>query len=110
MGKQSKAPTRRARPRHMRVVATVDRRTIPARRHAALVCDFLAQVGPGPHSEATLALCRRAGALVMELDGLDAGMLRGEGLDAVKYCRLANTLARTFQRLGLATGDGEERD
>lgn len=100
MGQQSKAGTGSVGRGHRRVIASVDGRTIPARRHAALCADFLAQV-PAPHSEATFALVRRCAALTMQLDAADARMLGGAPLDDAAYCRAANTLSRTLQRLGL---------
>ena len=101
MCEQSKVRPGKVGSRHRRDIATVDRRTVPARRHAALCSDFLSQVGPSPHSEATLALVRRAAALTMVLDAADAAMLGGAPLDDAAYCRAANTLSRTLQRLGL---------
>ena len=52
-------------------------------------------------SEGQRQLARRAGALVVQAESIEAEIVRGEAVDADDYVRLVNALNRTLCNLGL---------
>jgi hypothetical protein len=55
----------------------------------------------GEISEAELSLVRRAAALAIELEAMEACMSRGEQVDIDRFGRAASHLRRLFETLGL---------
>jgi hypothetical protein len=52
-------------------------------------------------SEAQLSICKRAAALECQLESLEGKMSTGEAIDVDQYARLARTLARLFELIGI---------
>ena len=52
-------------------------------------------------TEAQRALVRQAAAMIVQLEGLQSEILRGEPVDVEQLTRLANAATRILTRLGL---------
>lgn len=91
---------------HCLFIEGVDGRSVYARRYRDLYQGFLSDVaGAGEDEEAQRQLCRRASALCVQAEGMEAELARGEEIDFDKYCTLTKTMLRVFNTLGiLASG------
>jgi hypothetical protein len=78
----------------------IDGRTAPAKRRRALIAAYEEQVGSAL-SPATRSLIARAVAIEITLEAIEADQVAGKPIDAVTHARLAGSLARLLDRLGL---------
>jgi hypothetical protein len=83
----------------------IDGRTVPAKRRRVLVAAYEAQIGSAL-SPATRSLIARAVAIEITLEGIEADQVAGKPFDAEKHARLAGSLARLLDRLGLTVRPG----
>ncbi len=83
----------------------IDGRTAPAKRKRALVAAYEAQIGSAL-SPATRSLIARAVAIEITLEGIEADQIAVKPIDAEKHARLAGSLARLLDRLGLTVRSG----
>ena len=78
----------------------IDGRTGPAKRSRALIAAYESQMGDAL-SPATRSLIARAVAIEISLEAIEADQIAGKPIDAEKHARLAGSLARLLDRLGL---------
>ena len=78
----------------------IDGRTGPAKRRRALIAAYESQMGDAL-SPATRSLIARAVAIEISLEAIEADQIAGKPFDAEKHARLAGSLARLLDRLGL---------
>jgi hypothetical protein len=78
----------------------IDGRTVPAKRRRALLAAYEKQIGSAL-SPATRSLIARAVSIEVTLEGIEADQVAGRPFDAEKHARLAGSLARLLDRLGL---------
>src|SRR6266550_9016354 len=86
--------------KHCKQERKIDGRTAAAKRRRALVAAYEAQIGSAL-SPATRSLIARAVAIEITLEGIEADQVAGKLFDAEKHARLAGSLARLLDRLGL---------
>lgn len=99
----SRAPTTRSRITNgKQLLANIDGRSAEARRYRDLAMSFADDLGGSAClTEAQRALVRQAAALSVQSERLQGAMLRGEEVSDEQMTRVANSLARTLQRLGI---------
>jgi hypothetical protein len=78
----------------------IDGRTAPAKRRRSLIAAYEEQIGSAL-SPATRSLIARAVAIEITLEAIEADQVAGKPIDAVTHARLAGSLARLLDRLGL---------
>jgi hypothetical protein len=78
----------------------IDGRTALAKRRRTLVAAYEEQIGSAL-SPATRSLIARAVAIEITLEAIEADQVAGKPIDAVMHARLAGSLARLLDRLGL---------
>ena len=78
----------------------IDGRTAPAKRRRALIAAYEAQISSAL-TPATRSLIARAVAIEITLEAIEADQVGGKPIDAVTHARLAGSLARLLDRLGL---------
>ena len=84
------------------LLANIDGRSTDARRYRDLCFSFSDDCGGAASlTEAQRALVRSAAALSIQSEKLQGAMIRGEAVSDEQMTRVANSLARTLQRLGL---------
>lgn len=89
-------PPRRQAPRH-----PFDRRTSNAKRYAALVREFSDELGGEKRlSEGTMATVRQLASVIIQAEGMQAAIVRGEAVDAEQLVRVANLQSRLQRQLG----------
>jgi hypothetical protein len=76
-----------------RTRSTLDGRTSSARRYAALVNAFTAEIG-GSLSESELGLVKQSAALALRCEQLQAAIIRGEEVDDDLLVRISGTSKR----------------
>jgi hypothetical protein len=83
-----------------RLHASVDGRTVSARRFRDLVCDFAAPLGGFDNlSEADAVLVREVAAKTIEAEVLQAKLANGEATDSNSSVRVGNVLSRLLAQL-----------
>jgi hypothetical protein len=92
-------------PKQCKQERKIDGRTAPAKRWRALIAAYEAQIGSSP-SPATRSLIARAVSIEITLEGIEADQVAGKPYDAEKHARLAGSLARLLDRLGLTVRPG----
>lgn len=99
----AKKPTARSRITNGKeLLANIDGRSTEARRYRDLCFSFSDDCGGAASlTEAQRALVRSAAALSIQSEKLQGAMIRGEDVSDEQMTRVANSLARTLQRLGL---------
>jgi hypothetical protein len=86
----------------------IDGRTAPAKRRRLLVAAYEAQIGSAL-SPATRSLIARAVSIEVTLEGIEADQIAGRPFDPERHARLAGSLARLLDRLGLTIRPGVSR-
>src|SRR6266536_1155098 len=86
--------------KHCKQERKIDGRTAPAKRRRALVAAYEAQIGRAL-SPATRSLIARTVAIEITLEAMEADQIAGKPIDVDQHARLAGSLARLFDRLGL---------
>jgi hypothetical protein len=100
----TKAP-RNYIPRHV-----FDRRTRAAKRFARLVDEFTSELGgKALVSEARMAIVRQLAGVTIQLEDIQAQVVRDEPVDAEQHVRLANLQSRLMNRLGLGETDAKPK-
>ena len=95
---------------HCLFIEGVDGRSVYARRYRDLYKGFLSDVAVnGEDEEAQRQLCRRASALCVQAEGMEAELARGEDIDMDQYCSLTKTMLRVFKTLGMSA-EGDNKD
>lgn len=85
-----------------RVLAGVDGRSATARRYRDVMEAIISDLGGEDMiSEGQRQLARRAAALSVQCEQIEAAMAIGGTLDANDYVRLVNALNRTLSTIGL---------
>jgi hypothetical protein len=85
-----------------KAIAGVDGRSAEARRYRDLAMSFADDLGGADIlTEAQRALVAQAAALTVQSERLQGTMLRGEAVDIEQQTRVANSLSRTLNRLGI---------
>jgi hypothetical protein len=85
-----------------KLMVAVDGRSAEARRYKDLCLAFADDCGGASAlTEGQRALVRSAAALSIQSEKLQGAMIRGEAVSDEQMTRVANSLARTLQRLGL---------
>src|ERR1700729_4608826 len=99
----ARKPTARSRVTNGKeLLANIDGRSTEARRYRDLCFSFSDDCGGAASlPEAQRALIRSATALSIQSEKLQGAMIRGEAVSDEQMTRVANSLARTLQRLGL---------
>lgn len=91
-----------------RLLPNVDGRSGWARRFHDLTRTFISDIGgPDGLSGAQIELCRRAGALSVELERMETRWAKNEGAKAWEleaFGRSSNSLRRLFECLGITRG------
>jgi hypothetical protein len=88
--------------RRMFVDQLGDGRSAWAKRWADLIVAHVNDLGGiETISEAQLSICRRAGALECELESIEARMSSSQPFDIELYAKLARTLCRLLQLVGI---------
>ena len=83
-------------------VEHVDQRSAVARRFRDLVAAIVSDLGGAENvSEGQRQLARRAAALSVQCELIEADMARGEKIDTEDFVRLVNSLNRTLGSIGL---------
>src|SRR5262245_27748492 len=83
----------------------IDGRTAPAKRMRALVAAYESQIGSAI-SPAMQSLIKRAVAIEISLEAIEADQIAGKPIDAEMHARLAGGLARLLDRLGMTVRPG----
>jgi hypothetical protein len=71
------------------------------RRWKDLVASHASDLGGEGLSEAQISICRRASAMEIELEAMEARMSEGQPIDIDVYGRLAGRLCRLFDIIGV---------
>jgi hypothetical protein len=97
------SPTTRSRITNgKQLLANIDGRSAEARRYKDLCLAFADDCGGASAlTEGQRALVRSAAALSIQSEKLQGAMIRGEAVSDEQMTRVANSLARTLQRLAL---------
>ncbi len=83
-------------------IERVDGRSLPARRYRDLYLAIIEDIGGFDQtSEAQRQLARRAAAMCVQAELMEAALARGEDLDVGEHCLLTNAQARVFVKLGI---------
>src|SRR3954465_6467807 len=82
----------------MQADGKIDGRLAPARRTRALVAAYESQLGDAL-SPAMRSLIRRAVAIEIAVEAIEADQVAGRPFDAEKHARLAGGLARLLERI-----------
>jgi hypothetical protein len=98
----ARKPTARSRITNGKeLLANIDGRSTEARRYRDLCLSFGDDCGGAATlTEVQRALVRQAAALTVQSEKLQGAMIRGENVSHEQMTRVANSLARTIQRLG----------
>ena len=98
-----RSPTSRSRTTNRAAhLCAVDGRSSRARRFRDLAASIISDLGGnGFISEAQRQLARRAAALSLQCELLEADMAKDKQLNADEYVKLVNALARTFSSIGI---------
>ena len=84
------------------ILEGADGRSSIVRRYRDVYSSLIEDLGGEDRaSEGQRQLARRAGALVVQAESIEAEIVRGEAIDADDYVRLVNALNRTLCNLGL---------
>jgi hypothetical protein len=83
----------------------IDGRTRPAKRRRTLIAAYESEMGDAL-SPATRSLIARAVAIEISLEAIEADQIAGKPFDCEKHARLAGSLARLLDRLGLTVRPG----
>ena len=78
----------------------IDGRTASAKRRRALIAAYEAQIS-NALTPATRSLIARAVAIEITLEAIEADQVAGKPIDAVMHARLAGSLSRLLDRLGM---------
>lgn len=79
----------------------IDGRSAEARRFRDLIEGFAADFGATPPGEREQALIRQAAALTVQIELLQAKIVRGDNVDLQQLTRLSNVQTRALKALGL---------
>ena len=83
-------------------IERVDGRSLPARRYRDLYLAIIEDIGGiDKTSEAQRQLARRAAAMCVQAEQMEAALARGEYLDVNEHCLITNAQARVFVKLGI---------
>ncbi len=95
-------PAKKRRHRKMEPPVKVDGRSVWSRRYSALVAGLISDAGGEAElSTLQIGLIKRAAALSMECERLEAKLCAGEAVDVDQLARTAGHLRRLSETLGL---------
>lgn len=81
-----------------------DGRSRAAKRYRELIDEFVIELGGHQvMTEARLAMVRQLACVVIQAEGMQASVLRGETVDAEQLVRVANLQTRLMRDLGVGT-------
>ena len=88
-------------------LADVDGRSVAARRYRDVVQDISIDLGGNP-STAELILVKRAAALTVQAETMEAAIAQGESLDTEALLPVVNALCRVLNAIGLKRREASE--
>jgi hypothetical protein len=92
-------------------IEDVDGRSVYARRYRDLYQGFLSEVTrKGADEEVHRQVCRRAAALCVQAEGMEAELARGEEIDVSLYFTLTKTLLRVFNAFAQLSRRGKNTE